>query len=209
MQKVIRGEPCPNCGIWIIKTSGWNHMVCSKWNYEFWWACLGHYPGYIHTDSTFCPIRHVLLYYFVFYFLILSVNEKLRFQFPTFRSIEDDILDWCMFILASNCYAALVMLWFSAIGEMNYNSNLMNLYPEYTYIYKRGYRISLAVVILFPIFYIGFSVFLYIVSDYFRSMLLWLLFECWIAIVVIIVSIIVVVFNWWRRSRNRLVLVFY
>ena len=71
IQKVIRGEPCPNCGICIIKMSGWNHMVWSKCSYEFWWACLGHYPGYMHTESTFCPFRNVLIYYFVFFFFYL------------------------------------------------------------------------------------------------------------------------------------------
>mmetsp|Transcript_26865 Transcript_26865/g.31018 ORF Transcript_26865/g.31018 Transcript_26865/m.31018 type:complete len:129 (+) Transcript_26865:323-709(+) len=53
MQKVIKGEPCPNCGICIIKLDGCSHMVCGKCSHEFCWMCLGHFPSYVHAEETF------------------------------------------------------------------------------------------------------------------------------------------------------------
>lgn len=45
---------CPKCGIEIEKTSGCNHMTCSKCNYEFCWICGGKYSSN-HFDNPFSP----------------------------------------------------------------------------------------------------------------------------------------------------------
>ena len=88
IQKVIRGEPWPNWGICIIKLSGWNHMVWSKWNYEFWWLWLGYYPGYVHTDTTYCATRQVILFYFIAFFLVFAMNTKIWFTIEVINTIK-------------------------------------------------------------------------------------------------------------------------
>lgn len=40
LSKVLKGEPCPQCGYVIVKNGGCEHMVC-QCGYEFCWICLG------------------------------------------------------------------------------------------------------------------------------------------------------------------------
>jgi len=62
MNEVVTGSQCPQWGITILKEDGWKHMICQKCKYEFCWIWLGHYPGYKHTENTFCPIRKLITY---------------------------------------------------------------------------------------------------------------------------------------------------
>lgn len=62
MKEVLTGTPCPRCGMIIFKDGGCNHMNCNKCKYEFCWICLGHFPGYRHTENTYCPLRQFVTF---------------------------------------------------------------------------------------------------------------------------------------------------
>lgn len=51
-------QKCPKCGIEILKTSGCNHMTCSKCKYQFCWICRGQYSSN-HFDNPFSPCFHM------------------------------------------------------------------------------------------------------------------------------------------------------
>ncbi|CAI2367016.1 unnamed protein product [Moneuplotes crassus] len=189
-QKIMKGEPCPNCGICIIKLDGCSHMVCGKCNYEFCWDCLGHYPSYNHTEITFCPIRKVILLVFLL-FLILSINTKICLLSELVANFEFLILDWAVFLIVSNAYAALVLVFFELYSEATSNYRLMNEFPEYSLVYRRNFIWYGMLSAAYPIGYISMSVFLYFISDYYNSMLKCLAVEGMIAVIGVLSFIIV------------------
>ena len=192
IQKVLKGEPCPNCGIWIIKLNGCSHMVCGKWQYEFCWDCLGHYPGYVHQTQTFCPIRKVIIYLAVFYFLFMSINDKICIRYPFLGDIEGVFFNWLAFFIVANLYFIISFIWIIAYNEMNSSRSMMAQFPDYIEGYRKTYNWCLVIVILFPVVYFGGSLLLYVSSQYFRDMITLLIIEAFIVIAIIIL----VVFVW-------------
>ena len=169
IQKIIKGEPCPNCGICIIKMSGCDHMVWAKCNYEFCWACLGHYPGYVHSQNTFCPIRRVIIYFFVYFFLIYSINDKICSIWPFMDRLEDVVLGSIWKFIIANIYFASAFLWLTAFGEMMNTRNLIRMYPEYASTYRWTLWTTTIITIFYPFAYSYITYQLYITSDYFRD----------------------------------------
>ena len=170
LQKVMRGEPWPNCGICIFKLDGWNHMVWASWGYEFWWMCLGHYPSYRHTEQTFCPLRNVIISAFVVYLLIFSVDIKLWLRFETLKYYQQIVLDWAVFVSSSNVYAWAAFLEITFVSFASENRELMIYFPQYEAVYKQKYYNYLVLSLLYPVAYFGASVVWYIYFEYFRNM---------------------------------------
>ena len=92
-------EPCPKCGVLIQKNGGCKHMVCGKCHFEFCWLCLGAYPGYVHLEQKYCPLRFTVLWGTVV-LLTLLINVKLYYG----TSLYFSIVNW----LAYNLGATLV-----------------------------------------------------------------------------------------------------
>lgn len=97
--KIMSGEPWPNCGICITKLDGCDHMVCGKCGHEFWWLWLGGYPGYTHSEITYWPLRKLIIIMFCMYFLLVVINFKICLISPTFRYYERIFLKWFIFSL--------------------------------------------------------------------------------------------------------------
>ena len=71
INEVLTGCPCPKCGLMIWKDGGCSHMVWQKCKHEFWWECLGHFPGYCHREQTFCPLRTWITFQSLLIFFVL------------------------------------------------------------------------------------------------------------------------------------------
>ena len=169
-QKIMRGEPWPNCGIWVFKSGGWNHMVCAKWGYEFCWMCLGNYPSYRHTEQTFWPMRSLITTLFIVYLLVFSIDIKLWIRFEIFRYYEKILLDWATFVICSNLYACAAFLEITFISFAKENFELMLYFPQYEAVYRRQYLNFFILSLIYPFTYVGTSILLYLNFEYFQDM---------------------------------------
>ena len=79
-------------------------MRCSKCKYEFCWECLGHYPGYRHTQNLACPFRYVSL---VLLTLLLSImaNFKLSYNNNDVLAFEKTALYVILAVVLIDCWA--------------------------------------------------------------------------------------------------------
>lgn len=108
LSELMKGEPCPNCGIIIIKISGCPHMVCQKCSYEFCWDWLGYYKDYQHLDGTPCPLRVFIIYPLMWFFLFW-MNFKLCYSFTLLAVVQKAILCFAFEFIMSTLI--LMSLW--------------------------------------------------------------------------------------------------
>ncbi|CAI2360999.1 unnamed protein product [Moneuplotes crassus] len=115
LQKVIRAQACPGCGISIIKGPGCKHMVCQKCEKEFCWICLGDYPGYRHRGVLFCPFRLILKILIWLWLILFTVNLKFIIIFPAYRRFTEDAIKWIGIWLLANIMMislGLALIWY-------------------------------------------------------------------------------------------------
>ena len=103
VKQVFTGSSCPKWGIVIWKDGGWNHMVCQKWNYEFWWLWFGHYSGYQHTDESHWYLRKIITF-ILLWTLILSSDYYLTQKVPTLGMIQYEIYQWGLYAITPNFF---------------------------------------------------------------------------------------------------------
>ena len=196
LSKIMNGEPCPNWGICIIKLKGCNHMVCTKWNHEFWWLWLGKYPSYRHTEQTFCPIRKVMLNIFILMFLFVTINNKLWFSSSNYNYFEQIIVEWTVFFTLANCYAASAFIEIEIIHVCIENRDLSIAFPDYSEIYNSNYKKLLIIAIIYPFLWLEGTYLGYTISHYFRRMILLLEIEAiFLFIVWIIIGAIILIYK--------------
>ena len=96
LKNEINSKRCPNCGIFLIKYKGCNHITCSNCKYEFCWICKSKYSDdHFKTSGCFqykqwkiCEIKIIRYIYNFFYTIIIYLLFCLL-SFPIFllRSI--------------------------------------------------------------------------------------------------------------------------
>ena len=85
--------------------NGWDHMICEKWKYNFWWSCLGEYTNYRHSDNSFCYKRLDLTKILASLFFIILVWNCLSSQK---ENIISKLIIFFIYFIYANCLA----LWF-------------------------------------------------------------------------------------------------
>ena len=78
-------------------------MVWTKWRFEFWWLWLGHYPGYIHSEMTFWPLRKSITVLMTLLFLS-TIDFKLCQLFPFLGSIQYYIYLLILYLIIPNLF---------------------------------------------------------------------------------------------------------
>jgi len=205
-QKVMNGEPCPNCGICIIKLNGCDHMVWAKCEHEFCWLCLGKYPSYQHTEQTFCPLRKVMIWVFVFFLMVLSIDVKLCLRFEIINYYERILLSWLSFFVLTNVYAGILFLEIFIISEARENRQLMISFPDYASFYQKEYIQCVVFAVIYPFIWLGGSICAYLTLDYFRQMLNLLGLEAMIIFILVVTFMIIMVALkiWgWRQEEYQ------
>ena len=97
----INSKRCPNCGIFLIKYEGCNHMTCSNCKYEFCWICMSKYNNeHFKTSGCFqykqwkiCEIKIIRYIYNFFYLLFLYLRFCLT-SFPKFLLESADMMEY-------------------------------------------------------------------------------------------------------------------
>jgi len=117
INKVLTGSPCPKWGLVILKDGGCNHMVWQKWNYEFWWLWLGHYPGYKHTQDTHWFLRKFIMFFLMWIFVI-NLDYNLCKQIPILGNFQYCIYEWAWYIIAPNIFALLILFEFIILAVL-------------------------------------------------------------------------------------------
>ena len=107
--KIINGEPCPSCGIVIYKDGGCPHMTCQKCQYEFCWVCLGHYPGYSHSDFTGCPLRGFIMYPYAI-FISFLLFFKMAYSFALFAIVTKFLCYYFGMLVIGNLFCASILI---------------------------------------------------------------------------------------------------
>ena len=115
INEVLTGSPWPKCGMVIWKDGGWDHMVCQKCKFEFCWLCLGHYPGYRHTEMTFWPIRKMISVLMTIY-LFIALDLKICTIFPKLGYFQSSFLYWIGYIIPPNIFGLWFFFEFALIG---------------------------------------------------------------------------------------------
>jgi len=98
-KKEQNSKRCPNCGIFLIKYEGCNHITCTNCKYEFCWICMNKYKnGHFETTGCFqykewkiCDIKIIRFIYNFFYTIIIYLAFCL-FSFPVFLARSADMM---------------------------------------------------------------------------------------------------------------------
>jgi len=87
-------------------------MLWQRCNYEFWWICLGCYSSYVHTETTFCPLR-VFLLVIIYFILFILMYVKSLIEFNMWYNINYCfwMIIWKIFFyfIAPNLYVAMIL----------------------------------------------------------------------------------------------------
>ena len=101
LKNEINSKRCPNCGIFLIKYDGCNHITCSNCKYEFCWICMSKYSReHFKTSGCFqykqwkiCEIKIIRYIYNFFYLLFLYLRFCLT-SFPKFLLESADMMEY-------------------------------------------------------------------------------------------------------------------
>ena len=210
MNEVLTGSPCPKCGLVIWKDGGCNHMVCQKWKFEFCWLWLGHYPGYRHTENTFCPIRKFITF-LMWMYLFMAIDLKFSSIFPMVGYLQTCALYWIWYIIPPNIFGLCFFIEFGLIGWWT------DFFRYSTSCWQKCMKICLGILcIIYPIayFYLWYKMWLseywwFMVKVVFWEILIviWLFVGFWVCyflIFLFVVYIVPAIWNILKMSANRI-----
>ena len=147
VNEILTGCPCPKCGLVIWKDGGCNHMVCQKCNHEFCWLWLGHYPGYRHADLTFCPLRKLITFLMIWWFII-TLDYSLWKHVPWIAEIEKVMFNWAVFIVVPNAFALAFLF------EFLFCAICSDFFREWASPCQKAMRIPMVIIwAVYPLFY--------------------------------------------------------
>lgn len=112
LQKVVRAQACPGCGISIIKGPGCKHMNCQNCKHEFCWYCLGDYPSYQHKNVVWCPFRIILKVFIWLWLITFTWNLNLIIKYPAYGNFMIASAKFVGILLLANLMTISIMLFF-------------------------------------------------------------------------------------------------
>lgn len=175
LSEVMKGEPCPNWGIIIIKISGCPHMVCQKCSYEFWWDWLGYYKDYQHLDGTPCPLR-VFILFPIFWFFLAWINFKLCYSITLIATIQKSVLYFVFMLIMSTLI--LGSLWIEAALLKK-----LKIYKRHRPNYRGwGFKTTWAATILYPILWAA-AIEIFYNQEITHGIIVFLFYEAWVIII--------------------------
>ena len=172
LNKVMWSNPCPQCGMFIEKLDGCAHMVWQYCKYEFWWICLGHYPGYVHKGGEICGIRKVIsigfaLMAFTMMFIYSMYVNNFVCQIIWFFS--KSIFKFLF------CNAACLSILFNLVFSMIYAEKVRNGY-YYNCWEKFSMLLSGFLVVVWPMIW-SYSMYLSYYSEGYSFIIMWPIYE--------------------------------
>lgn len=108
LYKVIWGEKCPGCQVFILHGGGCKFMECPLCKFQFCWWCQDEfYTEYHYNQTQDCPTR-IYLFYAVVAFAALLLWAKLSASFQQIWQIQANLIFEVFNFIAGSIYVPLI-----------------------------------------------------------------------------------------------------